>query len=88
MKDRNLQTRHLPWEALPEVTDAERDRYVVVAIDDSEFALAAIEEMVESEGHVFYSAQDSEMALQLIAKTNPDVVLMDVVMPERNGFEL
>ena len=88
MSERSEDTQPVPWEALQEDTDAQRDRYVVVAVDDSEFALAAIEEMVEGEGHAFLSAQDGQSALDLIASTNPDVVLMDVVMPELNGFEL
>ena len=88
MSERNEGTRPAPWEELQQKLGTARDKYVVVAVDDSEFALAAIEEMVEGEGHIFHAAQDGEQALDLIAKTNPDVVLMDVVMPETNGFEL
>ena len=65
-----------------------RERYVVVAVDDSEIALATIEAMIEHDGYEFHSAQDGATALQLIARTDPDVVLMDVVMPEANGFDL
>jgi putative two-component system response regulator len=68
--------------------ESARERFVVVAVDDSEIALATIEAMVESDGYEFYSAQDGSTALDLIARTNPDVVLMDVVMPDANGFDL
>ena len=67
---------------------AGRDGYVVVAVDDSEIALATIEAMVETDGYEFHSAMDATKALDLIRRIGPDVVLMDVVMPDVNGFEL
>ena len=67
---------------------AGREGYVVVAVDDSEIALATIEAMVETDGYEFHSAMDATKALDLIRRIGPDVVLMDVVMPDVNGFEL
>jgi putative two-component system response regulator len=68
--------------------EAGREGYVVVAVDDSEIALATIEAMIENDGYEFHSAMDGTKALELIARIDPDVVLMDVVMPEVNGFDL
>ena len=69
----------------PKVT---RESYAIVAVDDSEIALATIEAMVEMDGYEFHSATNGTEALELIREVVPDVVLMDVVMPDIDGFEL
>jgi DNA-binding response OmpR family regulator len=43
---------------------------------------------MEQEGHEVYSATDGDEALQAIRENIPDLILLDVMMPKRDGFEV
>ena len=45
-------------------------------------------DMLKSNGYFVSSALDGEQALELMAIEKPELILMDVVMPGRNGFQL
>ena len=75
------------WSGFQEEADLDRERFVVVAVDDSEFALAAIEAMVEAEGFEFHSALNGQQALVLIEKVkglhNPSDLGTKILTGER-----
>jgi CheY-like chemotaxis protein len=58
---------------------------VVDDIADNSFLLQTI---LESEGYVVEVADSGQTALDKIATNPPDLVLLDVMMPEMNGFEV
>lgn len=63
---------------------------IVIAEDQAHIRLLieqSIEEL-EDEGYEFLFAQDGEAALELIVREHPDLVLLDVMMPKMNGFEV
>lgn len=65
-------------------------RKIVIAEDQAHIRLLieqSIEEL-EDEGYEFLFAQDGEAALELIVRERPDLVLLDVMMPKMNGFEV
>lgn len=65
---------------------AELDRILVVDdIADNSFLLQTI---LESEGYQVEVANSGPDALNLIAAAPPDLVLLDVMMPEMSGFEV
>src|SRR3989338_8735876 len=43
---------------------------------------------LETEGYVVSAAFDGKSGLELIQKVKPDLVLLDVMMPEMNGYEV
>ncbi|WP_420428314.1 response regulator [Algiphilus sp.] len=59
----------------------------VLVVDDSPTDLAAIRKMLESDGHEVVELTEGGSALETVRSTQPDCVLMDVVMPGMNGFQ-
>jgi DNA-binding response OmpR family regulator len=40
------------------------------------------------EGHEVVTASDGQEAIELLAATKPDLMILDVMMPRKNGFEV
>lgn len=59
----------------------------ILIIDDSPTDRAAIGAWVREMGHEFMEANDAEAGIRSAQERRPDLILMDVVMPGRNGFE-
>ena len=43
---------------------------------------------LEMEGYSVVCANDGEKALEVIKKENPDLILLDILMPKKDGFEV
>jgi twitching motility two-component system response regulator PilH len=59
----------------------------VLIVDDSRTIVRALQLMLEREGYLTYTASDGAQAIALARRHRPDVILMDIVMPNMNGFE-
>ena len=59
----------------------------VLIVDDSEVQLYALRKVLEKEGHEVFSADNGQEGIDLAVKEHPDLILMDVVMPEMSGFQ-
>lgn len=68
-------------------SDATTGGRIVIA-DDQPSNLALLERLLAADHHVVYHAASGDDALELIARENPDLVLLDVMMPGRNGIEV
>lgn len=60
---------------------------LVLIVDDSPTDQHVITQMLEKHGFETAVASDGEEALELARTRQPDVILMDVVMPGMNGFQ-
>lgn len=60
---------------------------ILIADDDADVA-SAIEINLQLEGYDVRVANDGQEALELARKLQPDLVILDVVMPHRDGFEV
>lgn len=60
----------------------------VLIVDDSKTETMFLSEMLKAHGYFVSSAHDGEQALELMAIEKPELILMDVVMPGQNGFQL
>lgn len=60
----------------------------VLIVDDEELFRIMLEEMVRREGHQVRSAANGNEALRAIAQQPPDLIITDILMPEKDGIEL
>jgi DNA-binding response OmpR family regulator len=60
----------------------------ILAVDDEPNILLSLEFILEEEGYDVHVARDGEEALEIAAKVHPDLILLDVAMPRRDGYEV
>ena len=60
----------------------------VMAVDDDHVIRGLLEVNLEMEGHEVMTAFDGADALEQVAGTRPDLILLDVMMPNVNGWEV
>ena len=60
----------------------------VLVIDDAKDVADVTVEMVRSLGHSAEAAYDGTAAMGAAVRFQPDIILVDLVMPEMDGFEL
>jgi PAS domain S-box-containing protein len=65
----------------------QRGRSVLV-IDDDPVILELMEAVLRPEGFEVLKAKDGRHGLQIARERNPDLVVLDLLMPEMNGFEV
>ena len=65
----------------------EHTGHILVA-DDEGINRELLRDLLEQEGHHVTEAEDGQRALEAVADSRPDVVLLDVVMPQLDGFEV
>ena len=59
----------------------------ILIVDDSPSQLLGIQRIVEKLGHETLTATDGAAGVEAAKAALPDLVLMDVVMPNLNGFQ-
>jgi len=59
----------------------------VLIADDSRTQLFALEKMLQAEGVKTHTAENGKQAILMARHVQPDLILMDIVMPEINGFQ-
>ena len=60
----------------------------ILCVEDERFLLEELEEELTARGHKVLTAQSSAEAEAVLSRHCPDIVLCDVMLPDRNGFEL
>jgi len=60
----------------------------ILVVDDSKTELHHLKELLRRHGYHVRTAENGEEALRRLAEATPDLILMDVVMPGANGFQL
>lgn len=60
----------------------------VLVVDDSRTEQVYLTDLLQRQGMQVRTASNAEEALQILAQERPDLILMDVVMPGKNGFQL
>ncbi len=60
----------------------------ILIVDDEPNIVISLEFLMKKEGFEIAVAGDGEEALAKVASFNPDLVLLDVMMPKKSGFEV
>jgi CheY-like chemotaxis protein len=60
----------------------------ILVVDDEPDAIAFVKEVLEGEGYQVNSAPDGSKGLSKMRARKPDLVILDVQMPEMDGFEV
>ncbi len=60
----------------------------ILAVDDEPNILLSLEYILEQEGYDVHVARDGDEALELAERIRPDLILLDVAMPRKDGYEV
>jgi twitching motility two-component system response regulator PilH len=60
----------------------------ILVVDDSRTELVFLRSLLTRNGYHVRTAENAEQALLALGEQLPDLILMDVVMPGTNGFQL
>lgn len=60
----------------------------VLVVDDDEVSRTLLANLLQREGHNVTSAANGVQALQLLQAQNFDLMLLDIIMPEMDGFQV
>ncbi len=64
----------------------EKDKILVV--DDDAYVCRSLAEILQEEGYAVVTAQDGSTALRLLYAERPNLVILDVMMPDMDGWEV
>jgi len=87
----NLRTAS--WESTPgesEITSIEPDQQkpLIVCIDDSPVVFQVMKNILEPAGYQVVGLQDPVQAIAQVARYKPDLIFLDLVMPDANGYTI
>lgn len=60
----------------------------ILIADDEPNIVLSLEFLMQTSGYEVRTANDGEEALAALSEFRPDLVLLDVMMPKRNGYEI
>ena len=60
----------------------------ILLVDDSKTELHHLSDLLSRKGFAVRTAENGEEAMRRLTDDKPDLILMDVVMPGQNGFQL
>ena len=60
----------------------------ILVVDDEEDIREALTEILEDEGHDVFEAENGTEVLAMAVSARIDLILLDMAMPEMNGFEV
>ncbi len=63
-------------------------RDMVLIVDDDALVRRFVGELLHAHGYDVHLAEDGEAALRQVGELRPDLVLLDLVMPYKDGFEV
>jgi len=70
------------------MSDNKTDGLKILAVDDNQMNLMVMRSMFKYQNYQVHYADCGEKALEMARQLRPDMILLDVVMPDLNGFEV
>jgi DNA-binding response OmpR family regulator len=68
--------------------NAAKQTKTILLADDEQFVLVAYKDGLENAGYNVLLAHDGTETLDVMRSARPDLVLLDLIMPKLNGFEV
>lgn len=63
------------------------DKHKILIVDDEEDIVQMLEYNLKNEGYEVLSARDGEAAVKIARKEQPDLIILDIMMPKMDGVE-
>ena len=60
----------------------------ILVVDDEIDTLHLVDLMLERQGYEIFAARNGAHALSLLSKEKPDLIVLDVMMPDMDSFEV
>ena len=73
---------------MPRMKDTQQTTERILVVDDSRPNRLIVKNILEKVGYDVILAEDGEQALALAEEQSPDLILLDIVMPKMNGYEV
>ena len=64
------------------------DKKTILVVEDEKGMRESLQEILESSGYAVVVAEDGERALELVVSQKIDLVLLDIILPRKDGFEV
>lgn len=61
---------------------------LILVVDDDATVLRMLTQVMQRDGHTVIQAEDGEVALRLFRQQPTDVIITDILMPNKEGLEL
>lgn len=61
---------------------------IIFLIEDDRFLRMVFQKRLQEGGYTVFTAADGEEAINLLGTTVPDLILLDMILPKKNGFEV
>ncbi len=60
----------------------------ILVVDDEEIVRKVVGDFLSERGHEVHTAEDAHTTFVLIGKESPDIVVLDIFLPDMGGLEL
>lgn len=60
----------------------------ILVVDDEESIVEFIKMGLEAEGYIVHAAYDGDSAISMAIELNPDIIILDIMLPGKNGYEV
>ncbi len=60
----------------------------ILVVEDSPTYLRQITQLLQKNGYTTISAMDGEEALEKAIQEHPDLIVLDIILPKKNGFQV
>jgi CheY-like chemotaxis protein len=81
-------TPMFPGEAAPDPVAGNGSAMRILLVEDHADTRRCLQSLLESRGHSVHSAEDAQGAIELSEREQFDLLIADIGLPDRNGFEL